>query len=213
MIKEIWKDIKNYEGEYQISNFGRVRSLDRMVKHPTGSMKKWKGRILKLSERWGKRSKTKYHGVCFRTNENLGLVHRLVAQAFIPNPENKPCVNHLDGNGLNNNIKNLAWCTYSENEKWSYEKLGKKLENSHMKGKKGLKNSWTIPIASLDENGNIQQIFESSVEAENKLGLKPLSNRNIRAICQGKRKRCYGYTFKDITREEFYNLKQSALFK
>lgn len=56
-------------------------------------------------------------------------VHRLVAQAFIENPKNKPCVNHIDGNKLNNNVSNLEWCTYSENEKHSHDILGKKSPN------------------------------------------------------------------------------------
>jgi len=71
----------------------------------------------------------KYLYVDLGTAKNRKLVHRLVAQAFIPNPFQKPCVNHKDGNRINNKLENLNWVTYSENEKYSYTVLGKKPNN------------------------------------------------------------------------------------
>jgi hypothetical protein len=111
-MTEIWKDIPGFEGEYQASSEGRVRSLDRFIiggcrtKGDT-CIKKRKGKILKnvLNERYfvvTVKQKSKY-------------VHRLVAQAWIPNPLNLPEVNHKDGNKQNNHWTNLEWCTRSEN--------------------------------------------------------------------------------------------------
>ena len=110
---EIWKDIEGYEGLYQISNLGRVRSLARATTS---------GKVLKQMKKHG------YMNVCFSKNnvDKYFRVHRLVALAFIPNPENKPTVNHIDGNKANNNVSNLEWATHSENETHSYRSLGKK---------------------------------------------------------------------------------------
>lgn len=107
-MKELWKDIKGYEGCYQVSNLGRIKSLDRMTNNQYGEYF-MKGRILKNSI-------IKDKGYC-RVSLNNGngkiskRVHRLVAEAFIPNPENKLEVNHKDGNKLNNCVSNLEWCT------------------------------------------------------------------------------------------------------
>ena len=110
-IKEVWKDVKGFAGYYQVSNLGRVKSL-----------KYNKTRFLKKEI-----AKGKYNRVTLsKENKTTRFqVHRLVASHFISNPNNKPCVNHKDGNGFNNSVENLEWCTYSENERHSYDVLGK----------------------------------------------------------------------------------------
>lgn len=97
---EIWKDIEGWEGIYQVSNLGRIKKI-------LGKKEK----ILSLYTTGG------YYGVSFR-KPNVHKhyrVHRLIAQAFIPNPENKPFINHIDGNKKNNALSNLEWCTHQEN--------------------------------------------------------------------------------------------------
>lgn len=122
MVEE-WKDVVGYEGMYQVSNTGKVRSVDRVSKCKNGMIRTIKGRELyfttsKLDER---KHLPRYSVQLWKNNQaKLFPVHRLVATAFIPNPEGKPTVNHKDGNPLNNNVDNLEWTTYSENQKHAY---------------------------------------------------------------------------------------------
>lgn len=109
---EIWKTIQGYEGLYEVSNLGNVRSLDRAVKQSNGSIGHYKGRVLK-----GEQDKKGYRRVRLSKNNitQKFQVHRLVALAFIPNLENKQFVNHIDESTDNNNVDNLEWCTGHEN--------------------------------------------------------------------------------------------------
>ncbi|EIS5115236.1 HNH endonuclease [Campylobacter coli] len=92
------------------------------------------------------------------------LVHRIVAKAFIPNPENKPCVNHINGNKGDNRVENLEWVTYSENEKHSYKILGKK-PNKGMLNKKGKDNNLSKPIIGINMKTKEIITFNSQGEA------------------------------------------------
>ena len=96
---EIWSDINGFEGRYQVSTYGRVRRL-----HHSGQVYIFKMQI----------NKDGYYTV-YITRDYRTTVHRLVAMTFIPNTENKPTVNHKDGNRKNNNVNNLEWATWSEN--------------------------------------------------------------------------------------------------
>lgn len=109
---EIWKDIKGYSDRYIVSNLGRIASLKRYVNHSFGTPKIVNPRILNQ-----KNCKTGYKSVTlYKDNRKKSFsVHRLVADAFIPNPENKPCIDHLDRDKTNNSVYNLRWCTMSEN--------------------------------------------------------------------------------------------------
>jgi hypothetical protein len=112
MEGEIWKDIESYDGYYQISNFGRVKSLNREIIRSDGKKNKYKGRILKSHI-----SKRGYYIVDIHIN-NLRKtynIHRLIAINFISNPSNKKQVNHIDSNPLNNSINNLEWVNNLEN--------------------------------------------------------------------------------------------------
>lgn len=139
-MKEEWKDIESKIGFYQVSNLGRTRSLDRIVTYSNGQKRFYKGMILKTTDGNGKH----YPLVRLGHNETTTNVHRLVAQAFIPNPENKPCVNHIDGNITNNRVDNLEWVTYSENTKHSYDVLGyvQSVETRKKKSENAKKNNF-----------------------------------------------------------------------
>lgn len=139
--EEIWKDVEGYEGLYQISNLGNVKSLDRYVKQKDNKIKHIKEKMLTshdnnrgyLAVNLSKDGKTKTH-----------TVHRLIATAFIPNPENKPCIDHINAIRTDNRIENLRWATYSENnsnpiclEKKSKVHKGKKLSKEHIEALHG----------------------------------------------------------------------------
>lgn len=112
-MQEIWKPVVGYEGLYEVSNLSRIRSLPRNTKnqYKLGTIKKCT--ILNTGYYYVNLYKNKHSRRC--------LLHRIVAEAFIPNPSNFPCVNHKDGNKLNNDITNLEWCTYSYNEKHAFD--------------------------------------------------------------------------------------------
>lgn len=116
---EIWKDIVGYEGFYQVSNLGNVRSLDRISPNSYGMPRKIKGHPMKLHlNTYG------YYDIGLSKGVKHGIykVHRLVAQAFIPNPNNLPQVNHKDENKMNNTVENLEWCTNRYNVVYSQER-------------------------------------------------------------------------------------------
>lgn len=122
-MTEIWKDIKGYEGLYQVSNLGRVKSLDIVDRL---------GRKHKSNIKYQNDNGNGYLIVNLKHNgkQKNHLVHRLVAEAFIENPENKKEVNHIDGDKLNNRVDNLEWVSRSENLKHAF-KLGL---NKNLKG-------------------------------------------------------------------------------
>lgn len=111
-MKEIWKDIPGYEGLYQASNLGTIRSLDRYVNGVGGHFKKIKGRIMT-----GGMYSNGYSLVVLSKNSSTVTTskHILVAKAFLPNPENKRCVNHKNSIRTDNNVSNLEWVTHKEN--------------------------------------------------------------------------------------------------
>jgi hypothetical protein len=123
-IKEIWKDIPEHEGEYQVSNLGRVRSIERYVTHNYGGLKLVPFKYMKLSK-----SNNGYYGLSLKRKRKS--IHRLVAIAFIENKNNLPCINHIDGDKSNNNFFNLEWVNHSQNLKHAFE--------NNLRSNKGIK--------------------------------------------------------------------------
>lgn len=110
---EEWKLIKNYEGLYEVSNLGRIRSLDKLVKGRKGTEYIKKGKILKQIKHVNGYMKI---GLTKDGKRKTFLVHRLVAEAFISNPENKPYIDHINTIRDDNRVENLRWATASENQ-------------------------------------------------------------------------------------------------
>ena len=194
-MEEIWKDIKDYEGLYQISNFGRVKSLKRKVKNKNG-YRIVEEKILKnLINDMG------YYTVNLRKDNqnNIKLIHRLIAENYISNKNNYPIINHIDGNKLNNNIDNLEWCTYSHNIKEAF-KLGlnkytykENFKHDYWKNKKGKEHSKSKSINQYDVEGNFIKEWESLTQASRELNINLIYISNV---CRGKQRVAGGYKWK-----------------
>jgi hypothetical protein len=151
---EKWANVNRFEGIYMVSNLGNVKSLARIIDY--GKIKALRPeRILKHSVDSGG---YKYCILSKGKVKKTIKIHRIVAEAFIPNPLNKPCVNHMDGKKQNNNLNNLEWCTHKENVVHAY----KNNLNSGIKGEKShlskLKLADIKKIRSIYNKGGISQL-------------------------------------------------------
>ena len=182
---EIWKIIDGYNGKYVVSNLGNVKSLARCVSNHTGFINKPE-RVLKHTEdikgylrvSLDKDGKTKFVPV-----------HRLVALAFIPNPLNKPQVNHIDGNKHNNRVDNLEWVTNQEN---CLHAVRKGL-NDHSKYHAGRP---CKPVLQIDiKTGVIVAEYPSIASAKETVAAKSKTN-NIGACCRGERNKAFGFKWR-----------------
>lgn len=172
---EKWRDVVGYEGLYQVSNLGRVKSL-------------YNNMIMSLFLSFGYLVIT----LCKNKKHTIKKSHRLVAQAFIPNHDNKRTVNHKNGVKTDNQIDNLEWCTHSENHKHAYIELGRK-PSKGMLGKRGIKCKLSKPIIQLDLQGNFIREFAGQCEAERITGIL---QSHISQVCRGKRNHSGGFIWK-----------------
>lgn len=183
---EEWKDIEGYEGLYQVSNLGNVKSLEKTRIGNGGSIVPVKERILKAS----KDSKGYLQVKLFKDEKpKTYKVHRLVASAFLPNPDNLPQVNHKDENPSNNRVDNLEWCSakYNSNYGTRNERVAKSLTNHPMKSKK---------VAQIDKHtGQIIKIWESF----NECNRKGFFQNAVNECCRGKRKTYKGFIWKYLS--------------
>lgn len=191
-MQEIWKSVKGYEGLYEVSNYGNVRSLAHTTEIERNGIKikmPHPSKILKPQKR-----QHGYLSVCLygRGGKNgrfkQASVHRLVAEAFVPNPRNCEEVNHIDEDKQNNRADNLEWCTHKENS--NHGTRGARIGHSNKHSEKRPKR----PIAQFDEFGNLIEEFKSLADMQERTGLKK-SN-----VCNSlyKGQKAYGYYWKFI---------------
>lgn len=176
-MEEVWKDIAGYEGLYQVSNYGNVRSVDRYTK-TSNSVRFYKGRLMKQEQN---RNGYMQVSLCKNGNYKCFLVHRLVAKAYISNPKKLPEVNHKDENKENNNVCNLEWVTRIENE-------------MHGTKKERQSNTMKHPIVQYNLNGKYLKEWKSASDAEKEMRGK--NTGNISNCLNGKTKTAYGYIWK-----------------
>ena len=178
-MEEIWKPIMGYEGLYEVSNLGRVKRL-----------KKDKEFILKpIINKFG------YLHVSLSKNNIVKnyRIHRLVAETFIPNPDNKPDVDHINTIRTDNRVENLRWVTKQENQ-------NNELTRSH------LRNNRITKVVQLDLNGELIKIWDGAVDVEKDLNV---SRMPIGQCCRGERKTYKGYIwmfyedYNNMSHEEF----------
>lgn len=177
--EEIWKPIQGYEGLYEVSSYGRVKSVERDLIYKNGKKHHRKEKILKVLT--GNRG---YITVCLynKTKRELVLVHRLVAEAFVPNPDNKPQVNHKDENKTNNCVENLEWMTAKENI--NYGTRNERMAKAKSK-----------PVAQYTKDGELVKVWSSTHEAARQLGIR---QGNISNVALGRSKTCGGFVWKYV---------------
>lgn len=186
-MEEIWKDIVGYEGLYQVSNLGNVKSLNysgrKGVEKVLTPKKNSYGRLWVILHKHGKGKPMQ--------------IHRLVAMMFIPNPDNLPQINHKDENPQNNNLENLEWCTLHYNLMYTYERHPEKYHVKeitpgkwHYVGKRKNKRLKAMPIDQYDLDGNLIKQWANSRTILNETGM---SDWSISQCCRGKRKTAYGF--------------------
>lgn len=198
LLNEEFRDIKGYEGIYQVSNYGRIKKLERIIKCGHDSTRKEKEKIMSnLINRKGK-EKVIYYQIRLTKNEKGSnkQIHRLVAETFIPNPFNKPTVDHIKPTNYyecNNRVDNLRWATYSEQQRHSFDNCNK---IPPMKGKTNYHSC--KEIVQYDDNNKIIDIYPSLHEIQRQLGY---SFKCISICCtknkrDDKKHKSYGYIWK-----------------
>jgi len=177
--QEEWRDIKGYEGRYQVSNMGRVKSLERTITKKNGRNQSIQERILKSeTERTGYLRVTLYNS----SGKMKRLVHRLVCEAFHENPKKKPEVNHINENKTDNQACNLEWVTRKEN-------------NNHGTHNARMAKTLSKSVGQYTRDGKLIKVWQSTNEVQRQLGFH---QGNISEAARGIRETAYGYVWKYV---------------
>lgn len=188
----MWKEIPGFDGLYFANENGQIKSADRQRKIVSNGKQFFytrKGKILNPCL-----NNNGYYCVSIsdkNQKERVYVVHRLVAKTFLENPENKPQINHKDGNKLNNSVENLEWVTAKENIDHAFL-TGLNKGSKPWLGKTGSSHNRSIPVIRCDKNGNEIERYDSITEAAKHFG----SITHIASCIKGKRKSCGGYVWK-----------------
>lgn len=175
-MQEIWKDIPGFEGKYQISNCGKVKSLNYC------NTDKEKVLVNKVNHRG-----YEYVCLCKNNQRQYPRIHRLVAENFIENRGNLEQVNHIDGNKKNNVVSNLEWCTQTEN---IHHAMKNGLLNLN-----GSDNPKARKVVQLSLSGKVIRYYDTIVQAGKELGIKHKPT-GITRVCKGAQKTAYGFKWK-----------------
>lgn len=227
-VVEIWKPIFGFEGLYEVSSLGRVKNIPHWVTRDY--VKKdgvrvtdrlfVKEKILTPKKKYHHRNRNKgndayYLGFSLRKAGKYinKMLHKIIAEAFIPNPENKPCIDHINGDPLDNRIENLRWCTYKENNNypiakarkaisavgirkgWKHTEEFKQMISAKLKGRE-IKKEWFAhrlkKVYQYSINGDFIAEYESMTEASKKVGI---SSGQLSDCCRGKHKTGKGFVW------------------
>lgn len=227
-VVEIWKPVFGFEGLYEVSSLGRVKNIPHWVTR--GYVKKdgvriidrlfVKEKILTPKKKYHHRNRNKssdvyYFGFSLRKGGKYinKMLHKIIAEAFVPNPENKPCIDHINGDPLDNRIENLRWCTYKENNNNPVTKERKAISSKgvnkcrkHTEGFKQylsnkfkgreFKKEWVQhrfkKVFQYDADGKFIAEYESMAEASRKVGI---SSGQLTDCCKGKHKTGKGFVW------------------
>lgn len=190
---EEWRDVIGWEGYYMVSSFGRIASVAREITKKNGSKYPVNGKLLKPTA--SKHNGIYYYYTCLRKNDIRLIkgVHRLVAESFLPNPNNYTDVDHIDRNSLNNNLQNLRWCSRKMNMNnentlivVAASRLGKRMPSLHK------------PVVQL-KDGVVINTYCSITEAAKATGL---SVGGIVTVCKGRRPLYNGFGFAYATQDK-----------